>query len=167
MNRTILMLLVFLFALILTIIPLTSAVFLLRPPWVLLSILYMQFYIPNEFKIYMLFILGCTMDSLLYTVIGEHLFALAVVIWLTTSKARSFCMAPIGHQMLRIGLYGIVYQGCLALIDSLCGDHVKFISIIGPSIIGVLLWPWLRLIGDNCFLKKNSNIAPEIFRSRH
>src|SRR3990167_8033412 len=106
MNKSLFMMyLVLLLALLLTIIPLNNKLVVFRPPWILLSILYIQFYIPHLFKLSMLVWLGFIMDSLLYTIIGEHVFALTIIIWLTASKVRSFGLMTMEQQMLLIGVY--------------------------------------------------------------
>ncbi|STX37869.1 rod shape-determining protein MreD [Legionella feeleii] len=77
-------------ALVLTILPLPDLLVGLRPPWVLMLVLYLQYYLPDHFNISLLVIIGLMLDVLLATVIGEHAFALCFVSWIASNKARRF-----------------------------------------------------------------------------
>jgi rod shape-determining protein MreD len=146
------LLITLLVALILTIVPLPDSLVQVRPPWVLLVVLYVQFYLPNYFNITLVFILGLILDSLLATVIGEHALSLCFVTWFANSKARRFSLFPIAQQMMFMGVFVLTYQGILFLIDSFLGEQAKFVTLVGAGLVGVLLWPWLRLLGENFLL---------------
>ena len=139
-------------ALILTIMPLPSVLVACRPPWVLLLILYIQFYYPDLFKLSLVFLLGLVLDSLLATVIGEHAFSLCFVAWLANSKARRFSFFPMSQQMIFISLFAGVYQLTIVLLDSLLGNQGQMVTVLGGSVVSVLLWPWVRLFGEEWLL---------------
>ena len=143
---------IFLVALILTICPLPEIVAQIRPPWILLIILYVQFYLPRYFKLLLVFLLGLMLDSLLATVIGEHAFALCFVTWLASTKTRRFSLFPISQQMMYIGLFAIAYQLVIVLIDSFLGYQAKWLTVLGVGFVSVLIWPWLRLLGEEFLL---------------
>lgn len=141
-----------LIALILTIMPLPDILTQVRPPWILLIVLYMQFYLPNYFNATLVFMLGLMLDSLLATVIGEHALILCIVAWLANSKARRFALFPISQQMMFIGFFAMAYQLIIVLIDSFLGYQAELVSIIGAGVVSVLVWPWLRLMGEEFLL---------------
>ncbi|OGV49569.1 MAG: rod shape-determining protein MreD [Legionellales bacterium RIFCSPHIGHO2_12_FULL_42_9] len=138
--------------LILTIMPLPDILIQGRPPWILLIVLYVQLYLPNYFNVAVVFTMGIMLDSLLVTVIGEHALALCVVTWLANSKARRFALFPMGQQMGFIGFFAMAYQLIIVLIDSFLGDQAKLVSVIGGGVVSVLVWPWLRLMGEEVLL---------------
>lgn len=139
-------------ALILTIVPLPDILVQVKPPWILLIVLYVQFYLPSYFNVTLLFILGLMLDSLLATVLGEHALTLCVVTWFANSQARRFSLFPIGHQMMFIGFFTMAYQFIIVMIDSFLGYQAEFVSILGTGFVSVLVWPWLRLMGEEFLL---------------
>lgn len=138
----------FLAALILTIMPLPEFLLAFRPPWILLLMLYLQFYLPEHFKIVLLFAMGLVLDTLLSTVIGEHVFALTLVCWLASSKARRFYFFSISQQMALISVFCMLYQFTVLLIDAFLGHRVGFWSVPGVGLLSILLWPWMRLLAE-------------------
>ncbi len=138
-----------LLALALTILPLPELLLGLRPAWVLLFVLYLQFFLPNYFNIISLLIIGLVLDVLLSTVLGEHAFALSLVAWLASSKARRFRLFTIGQQMALIGFFSLLYQMVILIIDASLGYYSGFVMSLSSSVISVLLWPWVRLIADD------------------
>ena len=80
----------FIVALILSILPMPELISAFRPPWVLLLVLYIEYFLPGNFKLTTLLIVGLLLDVLLSTVIGEHSFALLLVTWIASSKSRRF-----------------------------------------------------------------------------
>lgn len=141
-------------ALALTILPLPDLLLGLRPPWVLMLVLYLQFFLPDYFNIVTLLIIGLALDVLLSTVLGEHAFALSCVAWLASNKARRFRLFSIGQQMALVGFFCLFYQLLILMIDASLGYHVRFIMSLGSSLISILLWPWVRLIADDALVAK-------------
>src|SRR3990167_2254481 len=95
---------IFILSLILTILPLPGFLLFLKPLWVLLWLLYLQFYLPGCFHIVILVLLGLVLDALLSTVIGEHAFAFSIVGWIANSKFKRFSFFSMEQQMVVIGL---------------------------------------------------------------
>ncbi|MFC3909599.1 rod shape-determining protein MreD [Legionella dresdenensis] len=141
-----------LLALALTILPMPEILVMIRPAWVLLTVLYIQYYLPERFNIAILFVLGLVMDVLLATVMGEHAFALSIASWLASSKARRFRLFSISQQMGLIGVFCFLYQVIILTIDGFLGFHASFFSAIGCALSSVMLWPWIRLIAEDLIL---------------
>lgn len=146
--------LAFLLALILTILPMPGILLGTRPMWVLMLILYLQFYMPDCFNLFVLFMLGLILDTLLSTVIGEHTLALSLVTWIASSKARRFYFFSIGQQMMLMGFFCFLYQIIILTINAFLGYHVGFAAVIGSTAVSVLFWPWVRLIAEESLLFK-------------
>ncbi len=135
--------------LILTIIPLPEAIRVFRPSWVLLFVLYIQFFMPNYFRITWVFLIGLSLDVLLSSVIGEHGFALLLTSWLAASKMRRFHFFSIAQQMALIAFFSLIYQFVIVLIDSSLGFSASFLYASIGSIITMMFWPWLKLLACN------------------
>jgi len=148
------LILAFILTLALTILPMPEFMSGIRPPWVLMLALYLQFYLPDFFHVRTLFIVGLILDVLLSTVLGEHAFALVIVAWLASTKARRFYFFSIGQQMALIGLLSFVYQLIMMLVDAFINFHMSWISVIGSTLLSVLLWPWVRLLAEDTLLVK-------------
>lgn len=144
----------FLLALVLTIVPLPEWLAGIRPPWVLLLFLYLQFYLPDCFKVLVLFVVGLFLDVLLSTVIGEHALALSLVTWLASNKSRRFYFFSMGQQMILIGFFCLLYQLIILTIDAFLGFHVGIAGAIGSALLSVLVWPWIRLAGGEWLLSR-------------
>ncbi|MBA3536438.1 MAG: rod shape-determining protein MreD [Tatlockia sp.] len=135
-------------ALALTILPLPELLVGLRPPWVLILILYLQFFLPEYFNLVLLIIIGMALDVLLSTVLGEHAFALSIVAWIASTKARRFRLFTMGQQMALIGFFCLLYQMLILIIDASLGYYYGFLMPLGSTLITILLWPWVRLLAD-------------------
>ena len=138
--------LIFLVACMLTVFPLPSVLLSFRPPWVLIVILYIQFYCPEYFNMMIILFLGICLDVLLSTVLGEHAFALIITTWIASGKARRFYFFSMVQQMLLIGLFCVIYQLIIYVIDSFLGYQHLSIMVVGSAFVGMLFWPWLRFL---------------------
>lgn len=142
------LILIFTVSLILTILPLPGLLSYFKPTWELLFLLYMQFYLPHYFHVLLLFFIGLLLDALLATVIGEHAFALILVGWIASTKSRRFYFFSISQQMALIGLLTFTYQAAILLIDGFLGFSIYPWSLLTNTVVNILLWPWIRLLGD-------------------
>lgn len=143
-------------ALALTILPLPDLLIGLRPPWVLMLVLYLQFFLPNYFNVIILLLIGLVLDVLLATVLGEHVFALSVVSWIASNKARRFNFFSMWQQMALIGFFCLLYQMLILTMEAFLGYHIAFIMSLGSAVISMLLWPWVRLLADDTLRAKLS-----------
>lgn len=141
-------------ALVLTILPLSGGFEYLNPTWVLLFLLYLQLYLPQHFHILLLIFIGLILDALLATVMGEHVFALALIAWLASTKARRFYCFTMSQQMAIIGLLTLLYQTIILAINKVLGFSTPMFILFSSSAVNVLLWPWIRLIGEEWFRVK-------------
>ena len=133
-------------AFVLTILPLPEMIMAFRPPWILLFVLYIQCLLPNYFNVTLVFLLGLCLDVLLSTIIGEHAFALIVTTWFAAGKARRFRFFAMVQQMLLVGLFSGVYQLIVYLIEAFVGYHNAPWMIVGPAVLSMFFWPWIRLL---------------------
>ncbi|CEK10292.1 rod shape-determining protein MreD [Legionella hackeliae] len=133
----------------LTILPLPELLTGLRPPWVLMLVLYLQFFLPGYFNVVILLIIGLILDVLLATVLGEHAFALSVVTWIASNKERRFNFFSMGQQMALIGFFCLLYQMLIMMMELVLGYHISFLMCVGSAAISMILWPWVRLLADD------------------
>lgn len=141
---------------VLTILPLPEMVIGFRPPWILLFVLYVQFFLPHYFNVTLLLFIGLCIDVLLSTVIGEHAFALLLTTWLAAGKARRFGFFSLIQQMMLIALLCLVYQLIIFFIDAFLGYHNGVWTFSGAVVLSMLFWPWLRVLADGSLLTESS-----------
>lgn len=129
---------------VLTIIPLPMALVAFRPPWVLMLILYTQFFLPQYFSVTLIFFLGLCLDVLLSTVIGEHAFALLLATWFATGKIRRFSFFSMLQQMVLVALFCLIYQTIIFLIEAFLGYNTNLWIAVGTALLSMLFWPLMQ-----------------------
>jgi rod shape-determining protein MreD len=144
----------FIVALSLAILPIPALFTAFRPPWILLLVLYIEYFLPGKFKISALLFVGLLLDVLLSTVIGEHSFALLLVTWIASSKSRRFQFFSMMQQICLIGFFCLLYQSAISLTDALLGFNYSALSPLGSALSGMFFWPWIRLLGDDTLLTR-------------
>lgn len=144
----------FIGALVLSILPIPELISAFRPPWVLLLVLYIEYYLPGNFKLTALLIVGLLLDVLLSTVIGEHSFALLLVTWIASGKSRRFQFFSMMQQICLIGFFCLLYQSVISFTDALLGLHYSLLMPLASALLGMFFWPWIRLLGDGSLLTR-------------
>lgn len=140
------LLLWFIAALSLSILPMPDLLSAFRPPWVLLLVLYIEYFLPGNFHITSLLLIGLILDTLLSTVIGEHSFALLLVTWIASNKSRRFQFFSMMQQICLIGFFCLLYQTIITFTDAMLGYNYSMLSPLASALIGMFFWPWIRLL---------------------
>ncbi|HRD70927.1 MAG TPA: rod shape-determining protein MreD [Legionella sp.] len=141
-------------ALVLSILPMPELLTAFRPPWMLLLVLYIEYYLPGKFNLAILLLMGLMLDVLLSTVIGEHSFALLLVTWIASGKSRRFQFFSMVQQICLIGFFCLLYQAVISLTDGLLGFNYNLLMPLGSALTGMFIWPWIRLLGDSSLLNR-------------
>jgi len=144
----------FIAVLILSILPMPELIADFRPPWVLLLVLYIEYFLPGNFKLTTLLFVGLLLDVLLATVIGEHSFALLLVTWIASSKSRRFQFFSMMQQIFLIGFFCFLYQSIISFSSALLGFNYSLLMPLASAMIGMFLWPWIRLLGEDTLLTR-------------
>ncbi len=145
------------FVFVLIIIPIPDVLMDFRPPWLLLLVLYIQLFLPDYFNVPVLFFIGLCLDVLLSTVIGEHAFALLLTTWFAAGKARRFSFFSLIQQMMLIAVFCLIYQLIIFFIEAFLGYHNGLLGVFGSAAIGMMLWPWVRMLAESRLLKAIEN----------
>lgn len=142
----------FVITLILSILPMPQLLADFRPPWVLLLVLYIEYFLPGNFKLTTLVLIGLLLDVLLATVIGEHSFALLLTTWIASSKSRRFQFFSMMQQIFLVGFFCFIYQLTICLSTAFLGFNYNLIMPLTSAAVGMFLWPWIRLLGEDMLL---------------
>lgn len=144
----------FILVLALSILPLPEWISGFRPPWVLLLVLYIEYFLPRKFNLITLLVVGLVLDVLLSSVIGEHSFALLLITWIASSKSRRFQFFSMMQQIFLIGFFCLLYQLMISLIDALLGFNYSVYNPCVGALLGMFFWPWIRLLGEDVLLTR-------------
>lgn len=127
-------------AFIFTIISLPEQLSIFRPLWVLLLMLYLQFMLPNVFHLSMVILFGLTLDALGASPMGQHAFALALVAWCASGRARRFKFFSMPQQIVWVFVLCLIYQLTLCLINYILGYPFSLWNLIIPISMSTLIW---------------------------
>jgi rod shape-determining protein MreD len=136
----------FIIAIFLAIMPLPTWAVWFRPVWVPLVLLYWVMALPHRVNLGVAFSLGLVLDVLEGTLLGEHAFALTVMVYLATKIYRQFRVFPPAQQVLSIVLLLLVYQFFLFWIQGMAGHPISSWLFCLPLLTSGLLWPWLATV---------------------
>ena len=141
----------FLVALLLSILPLPVWLTLIQPRWVVLVVIYWIIALPHRFSLGVAWILGILLDVLYGTVLGEHALALSVVAFIAQRLHRQIRMFPAMQQAFSIFLLIIVYEGLLLWIQGMLGQlgsNARWFWASGLT--SMLFWPWVHNLLHTC-----------------
>ena len=138
-----------LIVLILSILPLPEFIAPFRPSWTLMLVLYIQFFMPDYFRISWIFLLGLSLDVLLASPLGLHAFALVLTSFLAFNKSRRFVFFSVIQQVMLVVFFCFIYQTILMLMDASLGNNNGILFVTGTVFATMIFWPWIKLLADN------------------
>lgn len=150
-----------LIAFVLTIMPLPPVFSAIRPPWIFLLVLYVQFFYAHYFSVGFLLFLGLCLDVLTSSILGVHAFAMLFTTWLISGKATRVGFFPVAQQTVLAGLFCFIFQSLLMAINGACGYQMNFGVVLVSSLLSGLFWPWCKW-GLDGFLIRKSKYRPKI-----
>ena len=112
-----------------------------RPPFVLLYVLYLQFFAEKSAGVVVLFLFGLCVDICSLTLLGEHAFALVFTACYASSKRRRFEVMTFSKQLLLIIWLCFIYQLILQLAELMIGGHQPWWSAALTALMGGWFWP--------------------------
>ena len=144
-TRSLRLLLVLFFVMILSVWPMSGWFAKISPPWILLFVIYVQIFSPRLFRLTWVFLLGLYCDVLFFSVMGEHVIALLLTCWIMSSTSKRFVFLSILQQLLWVMVCCLTYQLVIYFIDAFMGNWQPLWWSLCSAILGMLLWPWFRL----------------------
>ena len=132
-----------------SILPLPEWLSVIRPAWVLLLVLYIQYYSPKQFHLSLVVFLGLCLDVLMASIIGEHIFSLVLSAWIGSIFFRRFHFFLASQQIFIIFILTLTYQASLSAMDAFLGDSFFLMSLLGVPLLSCLVWPWVCILLNN------------------
>ncbi|MEE8222340.1 MAG: rod shape-determining protein MreD [Nitrosomonadaceae bacterium] len=131
----------FMVALLLNLLPLQGIVLTLRPDFVALVLLYWSINQPQRVGMSAAFGMGLLMDVGNSSMLGQHALAYSVMIFLALLMRRRLRIFGLLEQAPQIGLMLLSAQFITLLIELLNRAHFPGWYFFLASITGALLWP--------------------------
>ena len=133
--------LTFVVALLLTIVPLPEWARYARPDWVGLVLIYWCLALPDRVGVITGWFAGLLVDLVTGTILGQHALALTIVAYLTQRLHQRIRLFPILQQAFTVMVLLILHQLLALWISRIIGRPGAPWYFWAPSLLGMLLWP--------------------------
>jgi rod shape-determining protein MreD len=147
----------FLVALVLTILPWPVWTEQFRPDWVGLVLIYWCMALPNRVGVGTGFTLGLILDVLYGSMLGENALAKTLIAFLTVRFHLQLRMFPRWQQAVVVLLLVATNNLLVLWIKHLAGTSPSSWSYLTPSIVSMLIWPWLFVILRD--IRRHGNVS--------
>ena len=139
-------LLSFVAALMLTLIPLPDWATYLRPEWVSIVLIYWCMALPERVGVGIGWAAGLFLDVIHGAVLGQYAMTLALIAYFTLNLHQRLRVYPMGQQALVVLLLILFQQLVVIWIKGFIGESPESLRYWLPSLTTMLLWPWLFVI---------------------
>lgn len=144
-------------ALILAIVPGPDWAEPFRPDWIGLVLVYWCMAAPDRVGVGTGWVLGFLQDILYGALLGSHALAKSLVAYITLKLHLQLRMFPRWQQALAVLLLLALSQLLVLWIRGMVGQAPESPTYWTPSIVGMLVWPWLFVILRD--IRRRGNVA--------
>jgi rod shape-determining protein MreD len=127
--------------LVLTIVPLTKWLAVVRPAFLVLIVLYWSIMVPRAGGLMLAFVGGIAIDVFQGSLLGEHALALAFISYLGIRLNLLVRAKPLFEQSLFVFAALMVYEFLLWVIDGWSGHPLTTSARWVHTLTGGLIWP--------------------------
>lgn len=131
----------FLSAVLLAILPMDRSLAWWRPEWVLLTLVYWTIALPHRVGLITAMAMGFLLDVLEGAVIGQNMLALGVVVTLAGLMYQRLRVFTIGQQATVIFVLAGIHQLIVQWLQGLQGLGAGDFKFLLPAVTSALLWP--------------------------
>jgi rod shape-determining protein MreD len=128
-------------ALILTVLPLPTSLDVLRPAFLVLTVLYWSINMPRAAGIGLGFLCGLLLDVFQGPVLGEHALALSIVAYIAVREHQRIRSKPAFQQSLVVFALLASYEFVVFAIDGWTGHPVTSPLRWLHCLTGAIVWP--------------------------
>ena len=139
-------LLSFIAAFVLTIIPLPGVIKILCPEFVTLTLVYWCMALPNRIGLGTAWIAGLFLDVFRDTLLGQHALALTLVAFFILQLHQRIRVFPLWQQAISIGVLVLIQVALVLWIKGIMGEKTEIWNALLPVITTSLLWPPVFLL---------------------
>lgn len=136
----------FLVAFLLTILPLPTWALWFRPAWVLMMVIFWVMTVPGRVNLGIAWLVGLVLDGLTGSVLGEHALAFTIIAFLVLKVHQRLRFFPMWQQAGIVFSFAVLYQLILLLVQGFLGNLMYTRMIWIGCFTTMLLWPWLYIV---------------------
>lgn len=126
--------------------PLTDFMSWFVPEWVLLIFIFWQLKLPGVVNFWWVWPIGLLLDVQQNTPLGTSVLGFSVVLYLLQLMYTRLKIFNVVQQAFVIFLLVCCYQLVTYWGVSVVGEPHRPLLIFGPSLVSILVWPWMYLI---------------------
>jgi rod shape-determining protein MreD len=136
----------FLVAILLQIVPLPHWLELLRPEWILLVLIFWALVMPSRVGVGIAFCLGIYSDFLKADLLGSNALIYVIVTYFVIKFSTRIRLFPRWQQSAVVFVLILFYEGVQFWIHGMLGELPGTWLYWLPSITSALVWPWIYAI---------------------
>jgi rod shape-determining protein MreD len=136
----------FIVALMLTMLPLPEWATYLRPEWATMVLIYWCMALPQRVGVGTGWLLGLFLDVIHGAVLGQYAMALALIAYFTLSLHQRLRIYPLAQQALVVLLLVLMQQLLITWVKGFLGQPPDSLGYWLPSLTSMLLWAWVFVI---------------------
>ncbi len=136
----------FIIALLLTILPLPDWAAPYRPDWVLLVLIYWCMALPERIGVGTGWVMGLLLDVINGVLLGLHALAFSVVAYLAMLLHRRIRVFPLWQQALTVLILVGFSQLLVLWVLGITGTAPRGWQYWLPSLTSMVLWPWIFVL---------------------
>ncbi len=136
----------FIIALMLTVVPLPDTAALLRPEWVALVLIYWCLAVPTRVGVGVGWMSGLVLDVARGTLLGQHALALSLVAFIALSLHQRVRVFPLWQQAVIVLLLVVLQQLLVVWVRGITGHAPDLWLYLLPAVTSMVIWPWLFIL---------------------
>lgn len=136
----------FIVALLLTVLPLPEWARMYRPQWYTLVLIYWTMASPQRVGVGIGWLTGIIVDVTTGTLLGQHALALSVIAFSTQKMHQRLRLFPIWQQSLTVLVLLLVEKLLELWVMGAVSQPAPPLLFWAPPLVGMLLWPWIFIV---------------------